>query len=519
MNKIKALYENEMIKIIRRPSTIAVLVVMAVFSLFWPIVLSVIYLTQNFDTEISYPREKIENILKEAKNGSENINNYILNETVSIEVDGQTKDIPMSYYYAEYDQIRSLAEKECCEDILANYDFDKHPLGKTWLSFEPFMNYVTYKTDQYNMNTAPFEDRDSAWLTNYEQAGKAVDLMRNSLMQHDYESYIEALKVHGKAFDIDEEYEIRQVKALMETDPAGELVFSEANYMMGYLSQMDDKKNMIDTGLSFELPRILTDAKKEQLSNEIKILEYKLEKHNVYDEKSFAALEVMTITRYINQFVLVVLVILIAGSSISQEMATGSIKSLIIAPVRRWKIYTAKILSVVTWMIAASVLMSLLVCFSIGITFGFNMLPPYLYVAGGSVVEMPSVIYIILSDLTKNIWIFFYAFVAFMISCFTKNTGVSVGMSIGLLLAHTIPQYFADTKFPKVFLEFTPVANMNFAGKFFPYADLMLADAGFGGLEEVVIDNPMNFSVIYCVVLTFTVLFIAYEEFTKKDIQ
>ncbi len=519
MNKIKALYENEMIKIIRRPSIIAVLAVMVVFSLFWPIVLSVIYLTQYSDTGIDYPKEKVENSLAEAMFQSGNVASLTVNETVTIEVDGQAKEIPMIYYEAEYDQIRALANKECCEDLLSNYDFDKYPLGNTWLSFKGLMSYVTYKSDMYQMNTTPFEERDSDWLKNYEQAGMAVDNIRKALIQHDYESYCEALKMHGKAFDASEDYEIKRVKKLMETDPAGELGYSEASYMMDYLSQIDDKKEMIDSGLDYELPRILTEQKKAQLANEIKILEYKLEKHNAYDEKSFAALQVMTITRSINQFVMVVLVLLIAGSSISQEMATGSIKSLIIAPVRRWKIYTAKLLSIVTWMIAASVLMSLLVCFSLCITFGFSMLPPYLYVAGGAVVEMPSIIFIILYDLAKNIWIFFYAFVAFMISCFTKNTGVSVGMSVGLLLAHTIPNYFAETNFPRVLLEFTPIANMNFAGKAFPYATLMLAEADFAGLEEIYIDNPMNFSLLYCVILTLTILFIAYEQFTKKDIQ
>ena len=106
-----------------------------------------------------------------------------------------------------------------------------------------------------------------------------------------------------------------------------------------------------------------------------------------------------------------------------------------------------------------------------------------------------------------------------MISCFTKNTGVSVGISVGMLLAHSMPQYFVDTKLPRVFLEFTPYANMNLVSRCFPYADLMFAEQGVSLFENISIDNPLWFSIAYVVILTFVVLFIAYDEFTRKDIQ
>lgn len=521
MHKINALYTNEMIKIIRRPSVIFVLVLLAISSIFWPILLSSLLMMSMDEDEFYYSREYYEGRLKNINDDIGNADDYMTVETVSIDVNGTVKDVPMTLYSADYDQVNALACKECYEYILANYDFEKYPIGKTWLSYMTAMQYTVFNQDYYVMNLDPVEERDAAWLSNYETMGKAVESMRKALMQHEYEPYREAVILSCKAHNISDYSEPDNISRLAATDPNGELGFSEGEYLVGYYTQISDKKTKLDTGMgySYDLPRILTDEQKVQNANGIKILEYKIQKHNTYDRISEGAVEVISITREINQFVLIILLILIAGSSVSQEMATGSIKSLIIAPVRRWKIFTAKLMSIVTWMLAASIIMSILVFISIGCCFGFDKIPTYLFVAGGAVAEMPFIFYLILSDLVKNIWIFFYALVAFMISCFTKNTGVSVGISVGMLLAHSMPQYFVDTKLPRVFLEFTPYANMNLVSQCFPYADLMFAEQGVSLFDNVSIDNPLWFSIAYVVILTFVVLFIAYDEFTRKDIQ
>ena len=107
-----------------------------------------------------------------------------------------------------------------------------------------------------------------------------------------------------------------------------------------------------------------------------------------------------------------------------------------------------------------------------------------------------------------------------MISCFTKNTGVSVGVSIGLLLFHEVPTILQSSEVPQRFLDFTPVANMDLVEKVFPYINLMVS------MDEMEINlfsgygfnNPLWSMVLYNVVLAFTVLLIAFEEITKKDI-
>ena len=312
---------------------------------------------------------------------------------------------------------------------------------------------------------------------------------------------------------------IRQMAA---SDPKGELGYIDANYMMGYLIEMGRNKDLLESGLEDQstLPRILTEERKTILTNSNKILAYKFEKRNTYNDASTICITVNHYTSQVAQYGIIVLLILIAGSSVSQELATGSIKSLIIAPVKRWKIYTAKLLSIITWMILASVLVSLFAIIGTGIAFGFDKLPPYLYVSGGVVKEMPYFLARILVDLVQNISVFFYAFVAFMISCYTKNTGVSVGISVGLLLCHQVPTLLELSEMPPRILDFTPIANMDMVNKVFPYIKLMVYDdESISMFTNSTFSVPLWQCIVYTAVLTFTVLFIAYEQFTKKDIQ
>ena len=147
MHKINALYTNEMIKIIRRPSVIFVLVLLALSSILWPILLSSLLMMSMDEAELYYSREYYEDRLKNINDDIGNADDYTTVETVSIDVNGTVKDVPMTLYSADYDQVNALAHKACFEDILANYDFEKYPIGKTWLSYMTAMQYTVFNQD------------------------------------------------------------------------------------------------------------------------------------------------------------------------------------------------------------------------------------------------------------------------------------------------------------------------------------------------------------------------------------
>ena len=516
MSKIRALYTNEMIKISRRPSVIIVAAAVFVIALAFPFLLKVIYAYDYYNEADNNLRQRVENNLSEAKSELNNSAMSTKTQTVTIEVDGVEKNIPMTLYTGN-EVANILARKTLYEDMLKDFDFNKYPKHLNWLTINTMQNYRESIQGMISLDMTAFEERDADWVKEYDKLSAQRAQFRKALMDHNYESFCKGLELLGA----NKSY-IKMVRDLAVSDPKGELGYTEGAYLMEYLNKKNEKQELLDSGLESQmsLPRILTEERKEILQNGIKILDYKFENRNLYNEKSMISMMASYYTSSVVRYGLIVLLVLIAGSSVSQELATGSIKSLIIAPVKRWKIFTAKLLSIITWMLASSVLLTLLTSLGTGLAFGFDTMPSYLYVSGGQVAEMPFVFAMILFDFVQNIPTFFYAFIGFMISCFTKNTGVSVGVSIGMLLFHNVPELLLESDMPHRFLDFTPLANMNLVNKLFPYIDLMVAteDVEFNLFATTDFNNPLWSMVLYIAVLTFTVLLIAYEEFTKKDI-
>lgn len=520
LNKIKALYANEIIKIFHRPSIIIVTAVTLILSFLFPIIIyKLADLDYRFYDENENERARFEEELTQAKKDLVSAGFSEKTDTIDIETEKGTVSYKMTLYSGN-DVPSLLSSKLCYEDLLANYDFSKYPTRKTWLSMESLICYRKTLNSLVSMQMLPLEERDEEWIKDYEKALLFRDQFRNALIGHDYGLLCKALE--SSAGNVDA-VTPDVCKSLAETDPNGELGFQEALYLITYLNEKEEKQAMLDSGLemSCTLPRILTEERKEILKNGIQILQYKFDKRKNFDETSFYAALASYYTGQVARYALLVLLLLIAGSSISQEMATGSIKSLIIAPVRRWKIFISKLLSIITCMLGISVMISLLSILGTGLFFGFDKLPPYLYVSGGQVAELPFPVAKVILDLVENITPFFYAICAFMISCFTKNTGVSVGVATGLYLFHDVPIILTDSEVPLRILDFTPVANLNLSTRLFPYTDLMFTSEDFSLLQTGGYDFklPLWFSVAYIIILTFTVLFIAFEQFTKKDIQ
>ena len=516
MSKIRALYTNEMIKISRRPSVIIVATVVFLIALGFPFALKILYNDEAFITTEENFRTRCEESLNDAKTELNSSGMTTKTQTVTIEVNGAEKSFPMTLYMGN-EFANSLARKIVYEDMLKDFDFNKYPVSFNWLTLNAMQSYRDSVQGMITLDMTDFEERDAEWLKEYDNLTAQRAVFRKALMDHDYESYCKGLELLNN----NPEY-LRMIRDLAASDPKGELGYSEASYLLEYLTQKEEKQKRLDAGLddAYALPRILTEERRGILQNGIKILDYKFENRNMYNEKSMIALMVSYYTSSVVRYGLIVLLVLIAGSSVSQELATGSIKSLIIAPVKRWKIFTAKLLSIITWMLVSSVVLSLLGILGTGLAFGFDNLPPYLYVSGGNVKEMSFPVVMVLADLVQNIPTFFYAFIGFMISCFTKNTGVSVGVSIGMLLFHNVPEILQGSDMPQRFLDFTPLANMNLVNKLFPYIDLMVAteDTELNLFAANSFNNPLWSMVLYIIVLTGTVLLIAYEEFTKKDI-
>ena len=136
----------------------------------------------------------------------------------------------------------------------------------------------------------------------------------------------------------------------------------------------------------------------------------------------------LKVNRILHLSVIVMLIISITNSGIvSREHSNGTIKNIITAPVKRWKILLSKFLYLIldTYIIWLLGLIILSIC--AGIRFGFTeLITPKLIVSGGKVIEVNYYLYLIKNILIASIPIISFLSILFFLSTVTLNTSLTV---------------------------------------------------------------------------------------------
>jgi ABC-2 type transport system permease protein len=153
--------------------------------------------------------------------------------------------------------------------------------------------------------------------------------------------------------------------------------------------------------------------------------------------------------------------------AISQEMATGSIKSLIIAPVRRWKIFTAKVLSLVSVSLIATILLYLVMILTHGLMFGFSSGQPYIFASHGQAGALSFAIYQLASLLVRWISVLVFIALALMLSVVTRNTAAAVGISMAIFFGHQLIGSFLMFLPRSEWVKFIPFEHFSLLPRFF----------------------------------------------------
>ena len=233
------------------------------------------------------------------------------------------------------------------------------------------------------------------------------------------------------------------------------------------------------------------------------------------------------LTSTITAVFITLLIMIVAGGLISTEISTGSIKSLIIAPVRRWKIYIAKLLALLT----LGILLTLIkyICL-IGTQrlFWNTCTLPYIYVSGSGAHQLNSYIYQLLYCFAELIPILMFAFLAFMLSAVTRNTALSVGLSMGTYFSGNIIVSFINNYVQNDWIKWIPFNNTDLAQKLFPFsADVLLYSSSrtmtitetLFGKSPVLLDTiTPGFSFLYIAILSLCMLYTAFDSFTRRDL-
>ena len=129
--------------------------------------------------------------------------------------------------------------------------------------------------------------------------------------------------------------------------------------------------------------------------------------------------------------VVALLAIVIAGGIVSSEFSQGTVKFLLINPVKRWKILMAKYFTVITVGYIMLCILFVVMIPITGLMLGFDgFSTPYIYVSGGEVKEMPTLLYAAEQYLMKSVEMVVMSTLAFAISSLVRSTALAIGVSV-----------------------------------------------------------------------------------------
>ena len=128
--------------------------------------------------------------------------------------------------------------------------------------------------------------------------------------------------------------------------------------------------------------------------------------------------------------IIIILVAITSGGIISNEHSRGTIKNIITAPVRRWKILLSKFIYLILDVYFIWILGLIIISIIAGIKYGFmDLFTPYLYYNGSKVVQINYYLYLLKELVYCSIPIICLLSIMFSLSALTLNTGLTVGIT------------------------------------------------------------------------------------------
>ncbi len=199
-----------------------------------------------------------------------------------------------------------------------------------------------------------------------------------------------------------------------------------------------------------------------------------------------------------------IFVMIIAAGIIANEFSNGTIKFLLINPVKRAKIFWSKYITCIT-LLAASMatffVIHLLFCIIICGVDGLNGV--YVTYNEGIVSEQSILIYSLIQYLLYGISLATSVTLAFTISSLMRNNAVAVAISVAVeLLGTTVTMFLAEL-------------GHDWA-RYFMFANTDIASISNG--NNLFPGQTVEFSIIVLAVYFVIFLFTAYDSFKKKDV-
>ena len=137
----------------------------------------------------------------------------------------------------------------------------------------------------------------------------------------------------------------------------------------------------------------------------------------------------------------------------------------------------------------------------------------YLFMKDGNVQKIGNTLFTIEYYFVKLIPVIIFAILALMFSTITRNTSLSIGLSLATYMGNSIVMVIIDSYIKKDWVKLIPFNNLTIAEKVFPNFTSMLS-MGF----DTQITTSLSFALTVLAVCTVLMLVTMYDSFNKRDI-
>lgn len=458
------LMHNEIIKLIKKKSFYIVTFIFILFC----VLTNIVYRTplDNYDTTVVNINELEEENASLNLNNSEDLLIYVENlttmeiERLKDEYSSNVQEYLIDHFLYSY--VYQMYEDEY---ILKNQELYMASLGE----LEDRISYVSDSDWQYFLDErisylkTRFNETEGVEKERYERLLELANYRKENNIPYDDHNYL-----HNS------------------------LEFLEEN-MVEYINLLND-----DDLTSEEKSRL------EFLEEEMSIHEYVIEtEQDILNDHTLRAV----LTNFSGEFGLFILiyVIMVAGSIVSEEYQRGTIKNLLTKPFRRSTILSSKLLVVILFIPLIMLFMSIIEILIGGLILGFDSLfvPVVQYVNGG--LETYSVLGYLFSLLFASLPIYLIVgILAFMLSTITASTSAAITISFLFYLMFNVISNLAALYDFWIFKFFVSL--------YWDFSYLVTSSPSPFGVS-------ISTSVFVILIYIFIMLCITYVTFGKKDVK
>lgn len=513
MHKLPALYINEMTKIWRRVSVI-IIVALTVAGI--PLLGGLMKFTEMRQDSARTQAQQSMTLEK---------------DNLQAQLDSlktQLEDIRTKEKSASADTLASLKTQET--DLQGQVDQLQFKLDNgVYGTGAGFRETAVAQLSEYQQQAAQLDAIPAALLTDAQkkQAQRYhdyADRLKKAVQQNDFTAYTAVandIVSDSEDYSADEKklyVELNNLKLRLGLTGQGEQATDQLQSVFSALEtgRLSLLKNIDQTTGS---AKPLTADNRQQIVNLNAVRLYELE-HKSYPSTNDMGTTAMSSMLSIGTFMIALLMMILAGGIVSQEMATGSIKSLIIAPVRRWKILLAKLLALLTMCVVTGLIVYGVSVVSHGILFGFTSGAPYVYATGGTVHAIGYYPYLFCRLFVDFTQVLVYMTLAMMLSVITRNTAASVGISLAVYFGGSIANSFLLLFAKGLWVRFIPFGNFDLTARVFPFDSLLQTAANQSvAIVGKVFTVPLTFSLCYTAVVLLLMLYTAFDSFCRRDIR